>query len=182
MRTAAVAVFVAAALLLPGASTSSAFREAASTCPAARVRHEVNPAFGTALQARWVAAQPRSSAITGVLFGGEEIDGRFALYPGGHNPVTDTNEKVLWVVDPGSRVGSWLTIVGHRIRVVGTRVRLARGSFRSRRFFEAGSEQTPGRIFPSIVNVPKPGCWRLEVRSGPRKGRLIVFVQPVPGG
>ena len=182
MRKATAIGVATAAFLSPSGSESLAVARSASTCPAARVRHEVNPAFGTALQARWVAAQPRSSAITGVLFGGEEIDGRFALYAGGHNPVTDTNEKVLWVVDPGSRVGSWLTIVGHRIRVVGTRVRLARGSFRSRRFFEAGSEQTPGRIFPSIVNVPKPGCWRLEVRSGPRKGRLIVFVQPVPGG
>jgi hypothetical protein len=87
----------------------------------------------------YVVAVPQTAA--GFIFG----------YPlrAGH-PVNPSN-KILWVVD-FPRSGSLLQITGQLSDAnepsVNESVPPASG---------------PGAIYPSIVDVPKPGCWRFDL-------------------
>ena len=169
---------------LAGAAGATISRPASAlvACPAARVHHEPNEQLGDLSGSRWIATSPRSAGIIGQLWGGEETDGRVTVYAGGENPIYDTAEKVLWIVDAAKRVGSALRIVGGRVRVTRQgRVRPTRGSFRLT-LHEASSEQTPGHLFPSIIGPPRAGCWRLTLRSGRLSARVIIRALPVPAG
>jgi hypothetical protein len=169
-------VALAAALLALAPARSVAESPAASssttTCSPTRVHREANVTLGTLNGGRWVAAAPASAGIIGFLFGGEEVNGRLAVYAGGQNPVSGGSEKILWLVDPGVRVGPSLRIVGRRLH--------GRGSFRQT-VYEGFSAETPGHDFPSIIDAPRAGCWRLRLRTRNVSARVIVLVQPPPG-
>jgi hypothetical protein len=62
--------------------------------------------------------------------------------------------KILWHVRGGSRS---ITISGRRLDGF--------GRFRQRVWATGG-------YYPSIVDVPSAGCWRVTVRSGPKSGRF----------
>jgi hypothetical protein len=175
-----VAALAAGAALAGAVSAAPRADVQQPTCPAVLVRHEPNPALGTLSGGRWVAMSPRSLGIIGYLFGGEEVDGRFAVYAGGRHPVTGANEKVLWIV-PRRLRGFPVKLVGRRLRVDARTgaVRTARGAF-SRTLNESASPQTPGRLFPSTIVARTPGCWRLTLQVGRVSARAIVLVQPVP--
>lgn len=143
-------------------------------CPAALVHRDSNDP----LSRRWIVPSPASAGITGGV--PNEVDGRVAIYAGGVNPVTGTNEKILWTIDPAKHVGSSLQIVGQRVRVTAIgRLRAVSGSFRLK-LYEAVSEQATGHLFPSIIAPPRAGCWRLTFRTGPTSARLIIRALPVP--
>jgi hypothetical protein len=185
-RAALVGTLVVLLLGVGGSAAGFASRaairtQAAPVCPAARVRHEANERLGDLNGGRWIVTSPRSAGIFAYLWGGSEIDGRVAVYAGGVNPNTGTNEKVMWIVDPARRLREGrLRIVAQRLRVTPTgRVRRSRGSFRLE-LWEAYSEQTPGHIFPSIIAPPRPGCWRLTVRTPGITTRVIIRALPVP--
>ena len=73
--------------------------------------------------------------------------------------------KILWRVRGGSRV----------VRIIGKRLDAA-GSFRQQ--FPA-TPSGGGAFFPSIINVPTSGCWRLTVISGNHVGRFAFWaVEP----
>jgi hypothetical protein len=73
--------------------------------------------------------------------------------------------KILWRVRGGSKA----------IRIVGKRLDAA-GSFRQQ--FPA-TPSGGGAFFPSIVNVPTSGCWRVTVSSANRVGRFAFWaVEP----
>jgi hypothetical protein len=99
------------------------------------------------------------------------VRGRFSVYAGGVDPKTGTSEKVLWIVPlrARSRAGSYLHLVG----------RSGRKRF-TKRLDQAWSDQTPGLLFPSILNVPSPGCWTLTLRTGQITARATVLVQTPP--
>jgi hypothetical protein len=59
--------------------------------------------------------------------------------------------KILWVVGL-PRNGSSLDVTGHPLNAVSPSIHLT---------FPANSN--PGEIYPSGVNVPKPGCWRFDL-------------------
>jgi len=67
----------------------------------------------------------------------------------GH-PVDPTNKILVVVGEP--RDGSDLRIVGHPVGAMTPVVEV---------FQSAGS--SPGEIYPSIVDVPKPGCWHFDL-------------------
>jgi len=67
----------------------------------------------------------------------------------GH-PVDPTNKILVVVREP--RGGSDLRIVGHPVGAMTPVVEV---------FQSAGS--SPGEIYPSIVDVPKPGCWQFDL-------------------
>ena len=93
-RVAAVLAAVVAAVVAstaPGASSKTA---EAAPC-GSRVHQEPNPLLGTLSGGRWVAGSPRTSGLVGYLFGGEVVDGRFAVYTGGLDPGTRRTEKIL---------------------------------------------------------------------------------------
>jgi hypothetical protein len=97
------------------------------------------------------------------------VNGRFAVYTGGLNPGTRTNEKILWIIAKRKRVGPRLAISGRKdgSSLVTYRRRLA----------EAGSEQVPGYNYPSILDLPVPGCWKLTLRTGKVAATVSVLAQ-----
>lgn len=87
----------------------------------------------------YVLATPQQAA--GFLFG----------YPlrSGH-PENPFN-KILWVVGL-PRNGSSLEISGHPLESSAPIVKVV-----------SPADSSPGEIYPSIVDVPTPGCWQFEL-------------------
>jgi hypothetical protein len=161
-----LAAVVVAVLASSSSATSS--RVQTSTC-GARVHQEPNPLLGTLGRSRWVAGTPRTSGLIGVLFGGEVVNGRLAVYAGGVNPGTRGNEKILWIVSRRKRAGSHLAISGRKDGATAVTYR--------RRFGVTGSPQVPGYNYPSILDLPVPGCWKLTLRTGKVTATVIVLAQ-----
>jgi hypothetical protein len=165
-RAAATLAAIAVGGLASAAPATS--RTEAAAC-GARVHREPNPILGTLSGGRWVAGSPRTSGLVGYLFGGEVVDGRFAVYTGGLNPGTRTSEKILWIVPKRKRVGPRLAISGRKDGSTTVTYR--------RRLAEAGSVQPPGHQYPSILDLPVPGCWKLTLRTGKVSATVSVLAQ-----
>jgi hypothetical protein len=39
------------------------------------------------------------------------------------------------------------------------------------------ADSSPGEIYPSYVDLPKPGCWRLSLAWGPHRATIDVQVE-----
>jgi hypothetical protein len=65
---------------------------------------------------------------------------------------------------------------GGSLELVGTRLD-AEGSFRQ----EFPMALSPKGVFPSIVDVPAPGCWLFQLRTGRLAGVLVVRAVDAPG-
>lgn len=169
--SARAAVILAAVVVSALASAAPATSSHAQASPCgARVHQEPNPQLGTLSGGRWVAGSPRTSGLVGYLFGGEVVNGRFAVYTGGLNPGTRTNEKILWLLPLRKRVGPRLVISGHKDGSTTVTYR--------RRLAEAGSGDTPGHDYPSILDLPVPGCWKLTLRTAKISATVSVLAQP----
>ena len=97
------------------------------------------------------------------------VNGRFSLRVGGMRTET-LSSKIPWFLPRRYRVGSALTVTGTRL------IRPARFV---QSFDEAFSPTNPPQhTFPSIINPPATGCWRLTFRSGRATGTLVVLVRP----
>jgi hypothetical protein len=115
----------------------------------------------------WIAAAPASSAIVGHVFYYESrnvwrrkrLPG-LRLYTDGQSPDHRVSMKILWELRRGT--ASVIRLRGMRIG--------GPGSF-SQRFASAGPTQ-----FPSIIDVPAPGCWRLNLKAGRAVGHVDVLV------
>jgi hypothetical protein len=106
----------------------------------------------------WIKATPLSSGITAHLFydnrvgaAGEELHTHGRM-PGGRTT------KILWLFDHGTV----MTIDGRNLT----------GRGRTHQTFSAAGDGS----FPSIVDVPTPGCWRFQVKSGPVTGDVTLRV------
>ena len=117
----------------------------------------------------WIAASPTSAALIGHLFYYDGLNTwkrrqfpRLRIYTGGEDPKGRISMKILWELRRGSAPG--LSIRGKRLD--------GAGSFSQR---QQGSVQ-----FPSIVQVPREGCWRLTLTAGKVVGTVTVIA--VPGG
>lgn len=102
----------------------------------------------------WLAATPASSGITAHLFYRRPAARGAAaeLHTGGKMPNGD-NTKILWVVDnPKANVLGPLTIYGSNLTGQGT----------MRQVVPRALSATD---FPSILTIPAPGCWLLELVS-----------------
>ena len=167
MRAGATLAAVLLSALTSAAPAASSHAQA-SPC-GARVHREANPQLGTLSGGRWVAGSPRTSGLVGALFGGEVVNGRLAAYAGGVNPGTRANEKILWIVSRRKRVGPRLVISGRKDGSTAVTYR--------RRLAEAGSAQVPGYNYPSILDLPVPGCWKLTLRTGKVTATVSVLAQ-----
>jgi hypothetical protein len=81
---------------------------------------------------------------------------------------TNPANKVLWVVGL-PRHGMPLTISARRAGSRSPAVRITR---------PADSE--PGEIYPSYVDLPRAGCWRLVLAWGGHRAAIDVQVAPAP--
>jgi hypothetical protein len=127
------------------------------SCPATTVHYQV-----TRVGTPWF----RSARVTANLFyyaGATLMDGRLTqsdgavIYTGGRTLGGTT--KILWTVSARG-AGASLELRGRRLD--------GPGAF-TRRFSNAGPRQ-----FPSIVEVPQSGCWRLEIRTGKVRAAFVV--------
>jgi hypothetical protein len=115
----------------------------------------------------WIAAAPTSSAIVGHLFyydaanlwRGKRVP-RLRMYSGGQSPDGRVSMKILWELRRGSALA--LRVQGSRLDGVGS--------------FAQQVGAATSRQFPSIIDVPAPGCWRLNLKAGRATGRVDVLV------
>ena len=162
--------------MLPLALLAAAAAASGPGCPAPAVREADNkflpPPFNT--ESRWIA--PEQKRLYAVMWSGRAVDGKFSIYAGGHNPVTGINEKIMWVVPERAT-----PLATNRIRLEWRRGDTTfvqnygpRGD---------GPDYTRlrfGRIYPSILEPPSPGCWKLRVQTGRIKVTMYVIVTPPP--
>lgn len=152
------------AVLAP--SSSGARAGQVSECVSARVHYEPGPRRD--LRALpWVSAGRREREIVGYLFyySSSRDDPRVSenpglvIYAGGLLPGGNAATKILWVPRVAQR--SWLTISGRRLDGPGA--------------FSHRERVASGAVFPSIPEIPEPGCWRLTLRNGRQVVRLAVL-------
>ena len=171
---------VAAAIVTASSEGGNAAAGSTRTrCSPTRVHHEPNPVLGSLSGGRWIEGRPLTARLLGYLWGGEEVRGRFALYAGGRNPVSGTSEKILWIAPQHAPVGASLRLIGQRLHFNFTLRRYEpTGRSFTQRFGAASSDQTQGQLFPSIVDAPRAGCWRLTLRTGRVYAVVVALVQP----
>lgn len=117
----------------------------------------------TKLEERNAYARPRSSGIRGEWGGWATPEGGALLFTHGH--AGDMNMKVPWWV-----MRNW----GRTLELTGTRLDGA-GHFRQH-FPSAPVHDGPKdqMVYPSIVDVPAPGCWLFRLRTARLAGVLVV--------
>jgi hypothetical protein len=135
-----------------------------SPCAATPVRYA--PLHGIAGAPRnlpWIVAKPKSAHIVGFLFfippGATGQDALMHVNGEGPNGNTD---KVLWYIAHG-QVARTLIITGKNLSSSGT----------MRQTFSGTSNG-----YPSILDMPTPGCWKLMIQSGKVKGNVTLQVPP----
>jgi heat shock protein HslJ len=98
------------------------------------------------------------------------VNGRFRLHVGPYRDRTvGLSQKILWRVSRQADVGRRLRIHARRLSPLSHR------TFR-RKLRRAGGDEKQWN-FPSIINPPAEGCWRLRFTSGNTTGRLVVLVR-----
>ena len=75
------------------------------------------------------------------------------------------SNKVLWIVR-FPRDGHSLTITARLSTHPSDKVQISRPA-----------DSSPGEIYPSYVDLPNPGCWRLSLAWGPHRARIDVQVK-----
>ena len=155
----------ALAIAWPAWSASSRVVEA--ECIAAPVHYE--PSLNRGMpRTPWVSAGDVGRRIFGYLFYYADLPRttRMTIYPGGELPGGHASTKILWFSQRVS--ASAMTITGKRLD--------RPGSF-TQELSAARVGATP--VFPSIVNVPTAGCWRLTVSNGRHlSARFAVLALP----
>jgi hypothetical protein len=142
-------------------SSGSSHASSASACVPAPIQHGAPPSWS---QAAWSASSP-DFRIPYALASGDTAGAFFFADPihAGH-PENPSN-KVLWVVG-SPRNGNSLRIVARRP-----------GSSKVVRMqFPANSG--PGEIYPSGVDLPSAGCWKLSLAWGAHRASIDVEVAP----
>jgi hypothetical protein len=77
---------------------------------------------------------------------------------------TNPSNKVLWIVR-FPRDGHMLTITARQSTDPSDVVQIRQPA-----------DSSPGEIYPSYVDLPKPGCWRLSLAWGPHRARIDVQI------
>jgi len=103
--------------------------------------------------APYVLAVPQQAA--GFIFG----------YPLRSGHPENPSNKILWVVGL-SRNGSWLGISGHPLGAATPTVTQRQPA-----------DSSPGEIYPSIVDVPQPGCWHFDLAWAGHKASVELLYQ-----
>ena len=132
---------------------------AESVCGASGVfRMTPHPRFG---EIAWMPTTPRSNGIAAVRFVSTVPDAdRAVIYAGGVAPAGWSTKFLWWSPRPAASA----VLSGWRLDGLGT--------FRESLPAAAGDDGTI--VYPSIVDIPTPGCWAVRVAVGGRTG-LVVF-------
>ena len=122
-------------------------------------------------QLPWIAASPASTGLVGHLFYYDRLNvwkqkrlPGLRLYSAGQSPDGRISMKILWELRRGSTLD--LGVRGRRLD--------GSGSFSQ----QLSPTSSNSRQFPSIINVPAPGCWRLTVTAGKASATVSALVVP----
>jgi len=130
---------------------------------------EAKPCLATRVDGGQVRAGPFTGGIHPDY---DVVGGRFRLRVGAFRDVADgLSQKIPWSVSRQANVGPNLRIDARRLpplplRTFRMNLRRVSGTGDQRRWF-----------FPSVMNPPAEGCWRLRFKSGKATGSLTVRVQ-----
>jgi len=160
---------VVAAGMARSAGDAHATVHSAAACEATRVHYRPYKGVPAGLAPLpWIAASPTSSSLVGHLFYYDGLNvwrrkrlPRLRMYTGGQSPDGRLSMKILWELRQG---GAPTMLV--RGRKLGSS-----GSFSQQLSPAAGSTTQ----FPSIIDVPTPGCWRLTLKAGKTTGRVVLI-------
>jgi hypothetical protein len=167
----AIAVALAATAAFSG-SAGSAPAASRSTCPTSTVHYTHYPGTGLGLgHLPWVGASPVSQGLVGLLWYWSE-DWRAVhltaaqMYAGGQAPKGGFNMKILWAfLAPNAKRATdaqLLTVKARRLDGPGkTWQRFNAISY-------SGQNRAPS--YASVINLPSPGCWRIEATAGSLHG------------
>jgi hypothetical protein len=143
-----------------------------AACAASVVHYLPNPGVERGLaRLPWVAASPTTTGIVGHLFYYDNQNvwkrgqlPRVRIYSRGQSPDGRLSMKILWQTQRSG--GVLLHLQGDRLD--------AAGSFSQ----QLSPTASNARQFPSIVNVPTSGCWRLTLTAGTTTGHVTVIAVP----
>jgi hypothetical protein len=130
----------------------------ATTIPAAC---PVNPVYAGSLgkpgldDVPWIKADPSSSQVTAFLFFVKPTYTHTHIYQPLHTGGAYSDgrsTKILWILDAPNPPGE-VTITG---------IKVSSPSETFQQTFPVAGSATPGANYPSIVNVPTPGCWQIQ--------------------
>jgi hypothetical protein len=113
----------------------------------------------------------RSGPITGYVTAGYDVvGGRFSLHVGPWRVKDDLTQKIPWYVRANAGAGASIVMTAVRLAPLPAR--------RFRQTFQTGGSGYPqGVVFPSIINPPSPGCWRLTMRTGEVTASFVALVR-----
>lgn len=170
MRLLALTAIAGLALVSGSASTAHSERSQAASCISAPVHYEPGPRRDLRFLP-WVSAGRPGRRVDGYLFYYREAlkDSRVKSNPGlviytGGVVQGRYSMKILWA----PRRGSFATML-----VLGSRLD-GPGAFTNR------LHRASGVVFPSIIDIHEPGCWRLTLRYGRVSVRLAVLAIAPP--
>jgi hypothetical protein len=173
MNRATCLVFCAVALVAGcGGGDRNPTAARGEPCSPATVHYESYPGHGKGLDGLpWIAAEPSGPGLVGLLSywppGWKDVRAA-RIWTGGVAP-QGYNLKMLWVFTaPSAR-----SAADTELRVVGRRMD-GPGSFHDT-FAGIGYEGSDGApSYASIIDVPRPGCWRLTLTTGSVKASVDV--------
>lgn len=154
---------IALVLVLAAVGMGSPAATPSASCRPALVHQAPYPGHGTGLEGiPWIEGSPRAVGLVGLLWywppRWRDVR-RARVYIGGTAP-QGWNIKIMWAfLEPSvkDRAGSELTVRGSRLD--------GPGAFRET-FAAIGYEGARGApSYASVIDVPKPGCWRLTLTT-----------------
>lgn len=123
------------------------------------VSKECQPVSSGALPA-WTSGAHPPADVPFVISQEQNVVGILFGYPLRSSTIASTRKnKVLWIVKE-PRFGSPLTISGENVNGAGA-VEI-----------EQPADSDPGEIYPTIVDVPNPGCWEFHLSWNGNRGTV----------
>jgi hypothetical protein len=153
---------------------------AAAGCPASQVRYDGYGGGDHSMdRIPWLRGRPADSGLAALLWYWPQEWTRghrrgAAIYTGGEMP-QGYSTKVLWAFVGNAQNGRG----GRELVVKGTRLD-AHGTFTQRFGAISYGGQRRAPSFASIVDVPKAGCWRLDVSTAQLRASVVVRALTTP--
>jgi hypothetical protein len=108
--------------------------------------------------------------VGGIVRRYDVVDGRFRLHVGRYRDrASGLSQKIPWRISRQADVGRRLRIDARRLPPGPPR--------RFRQVLHRAGGDGRQWVFPSIINPPAEGCWRMDLTSGGTAGSLIVLVR-----
>jgi hypothetical protein len=146
---------------------------ASTRCDATRVHYTPHAGSDAGLAPYpWIAASATSAGIVGHLFYYTAVKAWMSarapglqIYTGGQTPNGRASMKVLWDF-PRVRTALPVQLRGKRLDRAGSFAQV---------LSPADPTPTGPTQYPSIIDVPAPGCWRLTLTTDTTAGRITVL-------